>query len=120
MHYNIRNTHTHTHCYKVTDVVHVTEGGFGRLEAVVEGLDKYRGHRVKVLAKNENYIVRYVEKGYDGGAVLACTPDLICVVDSDTGIYCRSNYDTSVHNLKTVSVLNIHTHAHLCTKLSSN
>ena len=73
-------------CVKVTDVVHMTQGGFGRLEAVVEGLDLYRGHKVKVLAKNENYIVRYMEgEEEDEGAVMACTPDLICVVDSDTG-----------------------------------
>lgn len=70
----------------MTDVVHVTEAGFGRLEAVIEGLDIYKGHKVKVLAKNENYIVRYVEEGEDG-VVMACTPDLICVVDSDTGTY---------------------------------
>ena len=71
---------------KVTDVVHVTQGGFGRLEAVVEGLDIYRGHKVEVSAKNENFIVRYVEEEAEGeGAVMACTPDLICLVDSDTG-----------------------------------
>ena len=71
----------------------MTEGGFGRVEAIVEGLDSYRGHKVKVLAKNENYLVRCVEgmeagagSGNDG-AVLACTPDLICVVDSETGKY---------------------------------
>ena len=74
-------------------MVRVTEGGFGRVEAVVEGLDSYRGHKVKVLAKNENYLVRCVEGREAGagscndGAVLACTPDLICVVDSETGTY---------------------------------
>ena len=71
----------------------MTEGGFGRVEAIVEGLDSYRGHKVKVLAKNENYLVRCVEGTEAGagsgndGAVLACTPDLICVVDSETGMY---------------------------------
>ena len=73
---------------QVTDVVRVTEGGFGRVEAVVEGLDTYRSHQVKVLAKNEHYLVRYIEVGGASptdGAVMACTPDLICVVDSDTG-----------------------------------
>ena len=82
---------THT---QVTDVVRVTEGGFGRLEAVVEGLDTYRGYKVRVLAKNENYLVRRMRShSGDGGEgdsesfVVACTPDLICIVDSETGIY---------------------------------
>ena len=70
-------------------MVRVTEGGFGRLEAIVEGLDMYRGHKVKVIAKNENYVVRYVESSDDfstDGAVMACTPDLICIVDSESGM----------------------------------
>ena len=70
-------------------MVRVTEGGFGRLEAIVEGLDMYRGHKVKVIAKNENYVVRYVESSDEcstDGAVMACTPDLICIVDSDSGM----------------------------------
>ena len=79
----------------MTDVIRVTEGGFSRIEAVVEGLDTYKGHKVKILAKNENYLVHYVESSDGGagddsgsdGAVMACTPDLICVVDSDTGKY---------------------------------
>ena len=74
----------------MTDVVRVTEGGFGQVEAIVEGLDIYRGHKVKVVAKNEYYLVRYVESsvgraGSTDGAVMACTPDLICMVDSQTG-----------------------------------
>ena len=66
----------------------MNRGGFGHVEAVVEGLDRHRGHLVRVLAKNENYLVRYLEIDGDeltDGAVLACTPDIICVVDSDTG-----------------------------------
>ena len=81
---------THT---QVTDVVRVTEGGFGCLEAVVEGLDTYRGYKVRVLAKNENYLVRRMRShSGDGGeadsegVVVACTPDLICIVDSETGM----------------------------------
>ena len=66
----------------------MNRGGFGHVEAVVEGLDRHHGHLVRVLAKNENYLVRYLEMGgaeLTEGAVLACTPDIICVVDSDTG-----------------------------------
>ena len=57
---------------------------------VVEGLDTFAGHEVKLQAKNEYYIARYLESGGGGGRmvdgpVLACTPDLICVIDSDLG-----------------------------------
>lgn len=81
-------------------MAHVTEAGFGRLEAVVEGTDDYRGHKVKVLAKNENYIVRYLEDGgeeEDTGAVMAVTPDLICIVHSNTGTVCRTVCRTVCH-----------------------
>ena len=85
---------SYTSCIcQIMDVVRVTKGGFGQVETVVEGLDSYRGHKVKVLAKNENYLIRCVEgreagvSSYNDGAVLACTPDLICVVDSETGTY---------------------------------
>ena len=63
---------------------------------VVEGLDAFAGHQVKLQAKNEYYIVRYLEPGGGGGGrmvdgpVLACTPDLICVIDSDLGEPCLS------------------------------
>ena len=65
---------------QVVSVVRATLGGFTRVEATVEGLEGYTGHKVEVQAKNENYIAQHV-----GGAVLACTPDLISVIDSDTG-----------------------------------
>ena len=54
--------------YQIMDAVRVPEGGFGQVETVVEGLDSYRGHKVKVLAKNENYLVRCVEGGRLGPA----------------------------------------------------
>ena len=59
-----------------------------RVTAVVEGLDVFAGHHVKLIAQNEFYIAQYIET--DGsqpvdGPVLVCTPDLICVIDSDTG-----------------------------------
>ena len=82
----VRMSLQHTHIHKVTDVVHVTEGGFDKLHAIVEGLDTYKGHKVKVLAKNENYLVRYMESGMTDGAVMACTPDLISMADPETGI----------------------------------
>ena len=56
----------------------------------MEGLDMFAGHQVKLQVKNEYYIVQCLESGGGGGRmvdgpVLACTPDLICVIDSDLG-----------------------------------
>ena len=77
----------------------------------MEGLDVYRGHKVKVLAKNEHYVVRYVESsvgsgeesGGSDGAVMACTPDLICMVDSDTGKYNQLHRHTHTLQFTTLS-----------------
>ena len=66
----------------------ITEAGFSRLVAVVEGLEDYAGALIKIYAKNENYIAQELEKSGSklvDGVVLASTPDLICVIDSDTG-----------------------------------
>ena len=66
----------------------ITEAGFSRLVAVVEGLEDYTGALIKIYAKNENYIAQELEKSGSklvDGVVLASTPDLICVIDSDTG-----------------------------------
>ena len=76
----------------MTDVVHVTNKGFGRLEAVVEGLDTYKGHKIKILAKNEIFVVRYMMKEGVGGAVMACAPDLICMVNLNTGNLIKGAY----------------------------
>lgn len=64
------------------------EGGFVRLTTVVDGLETFAGHQVTLEAKNEFYIARYLENSGarpSAGPVLASTPDLICVIDSDTG-----------------------------------
>ena len=52
----------------------------------MEGLDDYAGYQLRVLAKNENYIAQRVVDGRHG-EVLAVTPDLICIIDSDNGQY---------------------------------
>ncbi len=68
-----------------------SEGGFTEVISLVEGLEGYSGHYVQIRAKNENYLAQR-KGGDDGGGgggdgeVLACTPDLITIVDSDTGI----------------------------------
>ena len=62
-----------------------TADGFSTVEAVIEGLEEYSGCQLRVLAKNENYIAQVVSNG-EYRVVLACTPDLISIIDSDTGV----------------------------------
>jgi uncharacterized protein len=45
----------------------------------IDGDEKYRGHELKVWLKNEN-LVSWLD-----GAPYVVTPDLICIVDTDTG-----------------------------------
>ena len=63
-------------------------GGFTRIVSVVEGLEEFSGFQVRVQAKNENYVAERIAdcKGETTPQVLACTPDLISIVDSNTGI----------------------------------
>lgn len=70
---------------QVVRVDHVLDAGFLSVTAMVEGCDKFSGHQVKLIAKNEYYIARYFSGNMTGDPVLACTPDLICVIDSDKG-----------------------------------
>ena len=71
---------------QVVSAVRVVSGGFTTLSFVVEGLEEYAGHYVRIQAKNENYIAERVDqRGEKSLDVLACTPDLIVVIDSDTG-----------------------------------
>ena len=62
--------------------------GFTTVESQIEGLDDFAGYQLKVQARNENYIAQSFDvssgKAVEG-PVLACTPDLICIIDSDTG-----------------------------------
>ena len=65
-----------------------TEVGFTRLDVVVEGLEDYAGALIRICTKNENYIAQEVKEKWTtlvDSVVLVCTPDIICVVHSDTG-----------------------------------
>ena len=64
---------------KITDVARRTVAGFTRGEARVEGLDADAGAELVLEFQNEFLVAR---RGED---VLASVPDLITVVDSDTG-----------------------------------
>lgn len=64
---------------KLTDVARRTEGGFARGEASLDGLGADLGERMTISFQNENLVARR------GDDVVASVPDLICVLDTDTG-----------------------------------
>jgi DUF917 family protein len=69
---------------KLTDVQRRTVGGFARGEIVVEGLDAYRGQFLHVDIQNEN-LVAWRGSRDERGEVVACVPDLICSLESESG-----------------------------------
>lgn len=64
---------------KVLDIDRVTEGGFTRGSVTVQGVGADRGRLLRVEIQNENLVV------VEDGAVLVSVPDLVTVVDSETG-----------------------------------
>lgn len=64
---------------KVGDVARRTVGGFARGTAAIEGVDEYQGRALEIEFQNEFLIAR------DGDDVLVTTPDLITVLDAETG-----------------------------------
>ncbi|AEF95324.1 protein of unknown function DUF917 [Desulfotomaculum nigrificans CO-1-SRB] len=64
---------------KVTDVARKTVGGFARGESKLEGIDGYKGETMTLNFQNEHLIARTEAE------VLATTPDLIAVLDVETG-----------------------------------
>lgn len=65
---------------RVTDVDRRTEGGFARGQATFEGLDHYAGETFILKFQNEFLMA---ENG--DGNPRAMTPDLICLLDLETG-----------------------------------
>lgn len=65
---------------KIADVARRTEGGFARLEARLDGLGDDAGSTLLVRSQNEHLVAEL-----DGGEVLASTPDLIMMFDTDSG-----------------------------------
>ncbi|MEG6523870.1 DUF917 domain-containing protein [Desulfotomaculum sp. 1211_IL3151] len=64
---------------KVVDVARRTVGGFARGESKLEGIDAYRGQALTLNFQNEHLIARTENE------VLITTPDLIAVLDAETG-----------------------------------
>ncbi|MGM0718463.1 MAG: DUF917 domain-containing protein [Halobacteriota archaeon] len=65
---------------KVMDVERRTEGGFAVGKATIDGLGSYEGRTLSLDFQNEHLVARDSEHG-----VLASVPDLITVLDSETG-----------------------------------
>lgn len=64
---------------KVGDVARRTVGGFARGTASIQGVGDYEGRTLEIDFQNEFLIAR------DGDDVLVSTPDLITVLDAETG-----------------------------------
>jgi uncharacterized protein len=64
---------------KVGDVQRRTETGFARGEAVIAGVDEFDGQSLRIAFQNE-FLVAQTDND-----VLATTPDLITVLDDETG-----------------------------------
>jgi len=65
---------------KVTDVERRTEGGFAVGEATVDGTEDCEGRELRLDFQNENLVARDSDRG-----VVASVPDLITVLDAETG-----------------------------------
>lgn len=65
---------------RITDVERRTEGGFARGQAIIQGLEAYKGRSMKLNFQNEFLLAED-----DKGQPLAMTPDLICLLDLETG-----------------------------------
>ncbi len=65
---------------RVTDVDRRTQGGFARGQARIEGLEAYQGQTMTLHFQNEFLLAED-----EDGRPLAITPDLICLLDLETG-----------------------------------
>lgn len=65
---------------KVADIDRKTEGGFARGTASIQGLLDYQDQDCKLYFQNEHLLAEV------NGKTVCVTPDLIAVIDSDTGI----------------------------------
>lgn len=64
---------------KIVDVERSTAGGFVRGTAFFEGIEEYKNRKLEIDFQNENLVARCDDR------VLASVPDLISVLDPDTG-----------------------------------
>lgn len=63
---------------KIVDVLRETRGAFNFGRVVLDGISEFKGQSADVEFQNENLVARVDDK------ILATTPDLICIVDTET------------------------------------
>lgn len=64
---------------KIVDVNRQNIGGFARGEAKIEGFEDFKGSQLKIQFQNENLVA------IKDGEIVASVPDLITVLDKETG-----------------------------------
>jgi len=64
---------------KITDLKRHLRGGFVRGDVQLAGIDNHSGEDGRILIQNENLVF------YHDGQMVACVPDLIIVLDVDSG-----------------------------------
>jgi DUF917 family protein len=69
---------------KLVDVQRRTVAGFARGELIAEGLGQYRGDFLHIAFQNEN-LVAWRGNRDSRDEVVACVPDLICMIETETG-----------------------------------
>lgn len=65
---------------KISDILREVKGAFNFGKAVLEGIGEYKGQTAAVEFQNENLVATV------NGTIRATTPDLICLVDTETFI----------------------------------
>lgn len=65
---------------KVTDINRKTESGFAKGIATFEGINEYKGETLEVRFQNEHLLAQTDQR------LLCVTPDLIAVLDAETGL----------------------------------
>jgi DUF917 family protein len=69
---------------KIVDVARRMAAGFARGAVRLDGLGAWRAETLTIEFQNENLIARQGSET-EGGRIIAAVPDLICIVDIETG-----------------------------------
>eukprot|EP00118_Oscarella_pearsei_P002054 m.9338 g.9338 ORF g.9338 m.9338 type:complete len:991 (+) comp21278_c0_seq1:40-3012(+) len=70
---------------KIIDVFKTPQKGFTRGHVIVEGFHPFAGQTMEIALQNEFLVARLRDEDGSLGETMACVPDLITIIDSDTG-----------------------------------